>query len=320
MRVPVRLGRPRLQTLRTGWGVTWGQETGGGGAPRPSRGSPPSGHGHTQARSHACVQVLFLHTHAQALAHTRATHTPPTCSHAHRLTHRPSRTDCGLRAPPAGGHWHWPATLLRTLRGPVTLMGLGSGRAGSAGAGHGEPHHTPGRGGGEVPAHPRSPKETPRWVACLGLGGVVLGWTRPEGPGGPQVPCSCTKLSFPADVQRGAPADPQTREARAPPPQRTRTPVTPVPTSLARTVGAAVPSLQPPGDPTEGLGLGVSPACLGTWEACRPSPLPQHHFHPNLLLLTLTPLPWGPVLTPRPDHNPGDVHKCHCPQACDPVP
>lgn len=147
-------------------GVHLGTGNGGGGGWRPPLKGPPSESAWAHTGTLTCVGPGSVPTHA--------THTPVgphTCSHAHRLTHRPSRTDCGLWAPPAGGRWRWPATLRACVRGPVTLVGLGSGGAGSAGAGHGDPHHTPGRGGGEVPAHPQSPEETPRWAARMGLGG-----------------------------------------------------------------------------------------------------------------------------------------------------
>ena len=83
-----------------------------------------------------------------------------------------------------------------------------------------------------------------------------------------------------------------------------------VPHDLGRTVGATernVPQLAASWGPRSPRTWGGgSPSTSGKSGAPCLSPLPpQQHLNPNLLLFTLTPLSWGPVLKPRPGHDPG---------------
>lgn len=109
------------------------------------------------------------------------------------------------------------------------------------------------------------------------------GWTRPRGPGDPNPP-----WLYPVRWSRGPP-DSGGRGLLCPP-------------GLAR---SAVPQPPAPWGPPSRTGGGSQRV-----QDLPPLPTPSpHHLLPHLLPLAATPpLPWGPVLTPRPDHSPGGVH------------
>lgn len=203
-------------------GVHLGTENGGGMAPPPQGAALRVGVG---THRHAHMRV------SRFCSHTRHSHT---CGAAHLLTRAPAHTpplQDGLWAP--GAPCRWPLALACH---PQSLCAWTCHTGGPGvwrsrlcwGRARGPSPHTR-AGWGRGPRAPPEPRGNTQVGGPRGTRGGVLGWTQPGDPGGPQVPCGCTKPSFPADVQRGAPADPQTQVARAPPLQPTRTPGTPVP-------------------------------------------------------------------------------------------
>lgn len=161
----------------------------GGGAPGNRKGDRKRWGGWRPTPQGAALQVgVGTHGHT----HTRAR--PNTCSHARGLAHRRSRTACGLRAPSAGSCWCWlpPSSqpcVDPSHGGPVVWPSrLCWGRTPRP-----SPHTR--QGGGEVPAHPQSPEETPRWAARVGLG-YGAGVDPTQGSWGSPVTRGCTKPPF----------------------------------------------------------------------------------------------------------------------------
>lgn len=153
----------------------------GGGAPGNRKGDRKRWGGWRPIPQGAALRV-GVGTHTGTLTRVRG----PTPAHTRAGSHtaapgRPVGSGRPLLVA-VGVGCHPPHSLAWTRH----TVGLWSGPAGSAGAGHSDPHHTPGRVGARSPHTPRARRKhrggRPAWGS-----GMVPGWTLPRGPGGPQL-------------------------------------------------------------------------------------------------------------------------------------